>query len=113
MSNDKIIPLENPEGNADVLTSLLRSGARELIKKAVQKFLSQYQDVTDSEGRPLVVRNGYLPERELMTGIGPVDMKIPKARYRGGQSIHLRSELLPSHIKRTKSVETVLPWRRY
>jgi putative transposase len=48
-----------------------------------------------------------------MTGIGPVDMKIPKARYRGGQGIHLRSELLPSHIKRTKSVETGLPWRRY
>ena len=114
MIKDNIISLDNPEVN---VTSLLRSGARELITKAVQselaEFLSQYQDVTDSEGRPLVVRNGYLPERELMTGIGPVDMKIPKARYRGGQGIHLRSELLPSHIKRTKSVETVLPWRRY
>ena len=69
MSNDKVISLENPEGNADVLTDLLRSGARELIKKAVQvelsEFLSQYQDMTDSEGKPLVVRNGYLvvPEK--------------------------------------------------
>ena len=49
MSKDKVISLENP----DVLTGLLRSGARELIKKAVQselaEFLSQYQDVTDSE----------------------------------------------------------------
>jgi putative transposase len=45
-----------------------------LISKAVQtelaEFLSQYQDIQDSEGRPLVVRNGYLPEREIMTGIG-------------------------------------------
>ena len=56
--------LENP----DVLTGLLRSGARELITQAVQtelaEFLSQYQNVTDSKGRPLVVRNGYLPQRD-------------------------------------------------
>ena len=113
MSKDNVISLENPEGNADVLTGLLRSGARELIKKAVQtelaEFLSQYKDRTDSEGKPLVVRNGYLPEREIMTGIGPVDIKVPKTRDRGGQGIHFRSELLPPYIKRTKSVETVLP----
>ncbi len=52
MSKDNIISLDNPEGKADVLTDLLRSGARELIKKAVQtelaEFLSQYQDMTDS-----------------------------------------------------------------
>ncbi len=69
MSKDNIISLENPEVKADVLTDLLRPGARELIKKAVQselaEFLSQYQDMTDSEGRPLVVRNGYLPQRNL------------------------------------------------
>ena len=98
MSKDNVISLENPEVNADVLTSLLRSGARDLITKAVQselaEFLSQYQGMTGSEGRPLVVRNGYLPEREIMTGIGPVDIKVPKTRDRGGQGIHFRSELL-------------------
>ena len=60
MSKDKVISLENPVENKDVLTDLLRSGARELITKAVQtelaEFLSQYQDMTDPEGRPLVVR---------------------------------------------------------
>ena len=61
-------------------------------------------------GRPLVVRNGYLPKREIMTGIGPVDIKVPKTRDRGGQGIHFRSELLPPYIKRTKSVQTLLPW---
>ena len=69
MSKNNVISLENPEVNADVLTDLLRSGARELITQAVQtelaEFLSQYQDMTDSEGRPLVVRNGYLPQRNL------------------------------------------------
>ena len=69
MSKDNVISLENPVENKDVLTDLLRSGARELITKAVQtelaEFLSQYQDMTDPEGRPLVVRNGYLPQRNL------------------------------------------------
>ena len=69
MSKDNVISLENPAENKDVLTDLLRSGARELITKAVQtelaEFLSQYQGMTDPERRPLVVRNGYLPQRNL------------------------------------------------
>ena len=56
MNKDNVISLENLEGNVDVLTSLLRSGARELITKAVQselaEFPSQYQDMTDNQGRP-------------------------------------------------------------
>jgi hypothetical protein len=66
--------------------------------------------MTDSEGKPLVVRNSYLLQRELMTGIGPVDIKVPKTRDRGRQGIHFRSEPLPPYIKRTKNIETVLPW---
>ena len=62
--------------------------------------------MTGSGGRPLVVRNGYLPQREIMTGIGPVDIKVSKTRDRGGQGIHFRSELLPPYIKRTNSIET-------
>jgi putative transposase len=64
---DNVISLENP----DVLTGLLRSGARELITKAVQtelaELLSQCQDMTGSGGRPLMVRNGYLPQRVMCT----------------------------------------------
>ena len=114
MKNDNVIPLGNPEENADLLTGLLRSGARELITQAVQaelaEFLSRYEEVVDDLGRKQVVRNGYLPQREIMTGLGPVDIKVPKTRDRGGQGIHFRSGLLPPYIKRTQSVETVLPW---
>ena len=82
-----------------------------MISKVVQtelaELLSQYQDMTDAGGGPLVVRNGYLPQRELMTGMGPVDIKVPKTRDRGGQGIHFRSELLPriSNVQRA--------WKRY
>ncbi|KMP12006.1 transposase [Candidatus Nitromaritima sp. SCGC AAA799-C22] len=114
MKNDNIISLENPAENSDLLTGLLRAGARELITQAVQaeltEFLSRYEEVTDDLGRRQVVRNGYLPEREIMTGLGPVDIQVPKTRDRSGQKIHFRSELLPPYIKRTQSVETVLPW---
>jgi putative transposase len=114
MKNDNVIPLETPAKNEDLLTHLLRQGARELLTKAVQaeltEFLSQYEDVVDDEGRRAVVRNGYLPERELMTGLGPVDIHVPKTRDRSGEGRHFSSALLPPYIKRTKSIETLLPW---
>jgi len=114
MKKSNIIPLENPEENQDLLTGLLRSGARELITKAVQielsDFLSRYEGITDDLGRRQVVRNGYLPERHIMTGLGAVDIQVPKTRDRSGQGIRFRSELLPPYIKRTRCVEAVLPW---
>jgi putative transposase len=114
MKDDNVISLEKPVENEDSLTGMLRQGAQELISKAVQAeldvFLSQYEDLTDAEGRKSVVRNGYLPEREIMTGIGEVAIKVPRTRDRSGQGIQFRSELLPPYIKRTRSVETVLPW---
>lgn len=114
MKNDNVISLERPEENEDILTRMLRQGAQELISKAVQAelnhFLDQYQDVVDDQGRKSVVRNGYQPERKLMTGVGPVDIQVPKTRDKSGQGIHFRSELLPPYIKRTKSIETLLPW---
>ena len=114
MKNDNVIPLEKPVKNEDLLTVMLRQGARDLIHRAVQaeitEFLAEYQDVVDDQGRRSVVRNGYLPEREILTGIGPVEIQVPKTRDRSGQGIHFRSKLLPPYIKRSKSVETVLPW---
>ena len=52
----------------------------------------------------------YLPARQIMTGLGEVDIRVPKTRDRGGEGRHFRSALLPPYIKRTKSVENVLPW---
>ena len=114
MKNDNVISLEKPAENRDILTEILQAGAKELLTKAVQaeltEFLSQYQDVVDGQGRRAVVRNGYLPQRELMTGLGPVDIQVPKTRDRSGEGRHFSSALLPPYIKRSKSIETLLPW---
>ena len=86
MSNDTTIPFADP-AFTDVLSDLLRDGAQQMIKQAVQAeldtFLNEYKD-TDSAGRRAVVRNGYQPEREILTGLGPLPVALPKTRGRVG-----------------------------
>jgi transposase-like protein len=98
----------------DPLTELLRQGSRELIFHAVEiefgAFLAEYEALLDDEGRRQVVRNGYLPEREVQTGIGPVSVRVPRARDRSGSGIVFHSNLLPPYLRRTKSIEDLIPW---
>lgn len=98
----------------DPLSELLRSGARDLIKQAVEAelsaMLSECADLKLADGRQAVVRNGYLPERTIQTGIGDVAVKVPKVRDRSGSGIHFNSHLLPPYLRRTKSIEELIPW---
>ncbi len=100
--------------NMDPLTELLRNGARELIRNAVEaeleEMLAEYADMKLVDGRQAVVRNGYLPERTIQTGIGDVEIKVPKIRDRSGSGIHFTSQLLPPYLRRTKSIEELIPW---
>lgn len=99
---------------ADPLTELLRNGARDLIRQAVEAelsaMLSEYEDLKLIDGRQAIVRNGYLPERTIQTGIGDVTIKVPKVRDRIGSGIHFQSHLLPPYLRRTKSIEELIPW---
>ena len=76
----------------------------------VETFCAQYAGETDDQGRRAVVRNGYLPEREILTGIGPVAVRVPKTRDRAGEGRCFRSELLPPYLKKTRRLEAVIPW---
>src|SRR5690554_3551889 len=73
-------------------------------------FLEQYADKTLEDGRRAVVRNGYLPERTVQTGIGDVEIKVPKVRDRSGSGVRFNSTLLPPYLKRARSIEELLPW---
>ncbi|QCS47959.1 hypothetical protein FEK30_00380 (plasmid) [Picosynechococcus sp. PCC 11901] len=117
MDKDSLISLPSPEATGtfqDTLTEILRKGACQLIAQAVeeelQNFLAQYKDQRDKQGRKMVVRNGYLPERSVITGIGEVQVKVPKVRDRSGSGIKFNSLLLPPYLKRSKSTEELLPW---
>jgi transposase-like protein len=114
MSKDTTV-LDSSRGPViDELSELLRNGARELIFKAVQEefevFLEGYESLRLMDGRKAVVRNGYLPARKVQTGIGDVEVQVPKSRDRGKNGIKFNSALLPPYLKRTKSVEEMLPW---
>ena len=115
MSKDTIIAFKTPEEErTDPLTDLLRTGAQQLIASAVEaelhELLEHYADSKDEQGRQVVVRNGYLPAREIQTGIGAVKVKVPKVRDRSGSGICFHSSLLPPYLRRTKSMEELLPW---
>ncbi|MEM6426246.1 MAG: IS256 family transposase [Cyanobacteria bacterium P01_D01_bin.128] len=117
MSQDNLIEFKKPETAetfSDALSELLRTGAREIITKAVEaelgEFLSHYAHLRDERGRKGIVRNGYLPERTITTGVGEVEVQVPKVRDRTGSGIKFNSTLLPPYLKRAKSVEEVLPW---
>ena len=115
MDKNTIVELKKrDEISEDPLTELLRSGARKLIAEAVeaelQDFLIQFAELRDQQGRRQVVRNGYLPEREIQTGIGGIKVEIPKVRDKGSQGIKFNSNLIPPYLRKTKSIEDLLPW---
>ena len=117
MIQDNLVKFKTPETSEnfnDALSELLRQGARQIIAQAVEaelnEFLSQYQELRDESGRQGVVRNGYLPARTITTGVGEVEVQVPKVRDRTKNGIKFNSLLLPPYLKRSRSVEEVLPW---
>jgi transposase-like protein len=80
------------------------------VEAEVETLLARYADRRDSQGRQAVVRNGYLPAREVQTGIGSVPGHVPRVRDRSGSGIRFHSAILPPYLRRSKNVETLLPW---
>ena len=109
--NNKVVELNNQP--KDPLNALLKQGARDLLAKAVQAELAAFLDEYASlevDGKQAIVRNGYLPERTIQTGLGELDIKVPKTRDRSGEGHHFNSALLPPYLKRTKAMEEFIPW---
>lgn len=103
---------------ADALTELLRSGARRLLEQAVEAevklYIEQHAGLTDARGHRLVVRNGYLPQRRIQTGIGPVEVRQPRVHDQRtdakGERIRFTSQILPRYLRRTRSIDALIPW---
>jgi putative transposase len=90
---------------------LLQEGARKLLQAAIENEIIEYiqfhKDRRDEEGQRLVVRNGHLPEREIVSGVGPIKVRQPRVRHRdGGQ---FSSAILPKYMRRTPSVDALIP----
>jgi transposase-like protein len=111
--------IQFPVGSVrDALTEVLRNGAQKLLAEAVEAevavYLARHADLRDKDGRRVVVRNGHKNEREIQTGIGPVKVRQPRVNDRrtdeNGQRIRFTSEILPPYLRRTKSIEELIPW---
>ena len=100
-------------GFEDTLSDLLRRGARKLILEAVQvemeTFIESTQALKLADGRQAGVSNGYLPERELLTGLGAVAVQVPKSRDRSQTGLRFSSSLIPPYLKRSQNLEERLP----
>ena len=115
MNQHNAVAFPHPQASAaDPLTEVLRQGAKRLLAQAieaeVETLLACYADERDAQGRQAVVRNGYLPEREVQTGIGAIPVQVPRIRDRSGQGIRFHSSILPPYMRRSRSVEALLPW---
>lgn len=117
MSESTITQLPDPSGfSADPFTEVIRDGARKLIEQAIHAELATLVAAFSNEkledGRARLVRHGYLPERDVMTGIGPVPVKVPRVRDRGAcdDKITFTPSILPRYLRKAKSIEELLPW---
>jgi hypothetical protein len=115
VTDSNVFQLSQPGTLSDPLTEVLRSGARALLAQAVAAevagFLEGHADKLTDDGRQRLVRHGHLPEREIMTGIGPVAVRAPRIRDRvgtGEERIAFSSAILPPYARRSKSLEVLI-----
>lgn len=109
----RIVPL--PDGR-DVLTEICRQGAREMLARAIEAEVADWIDghahLKDETGRRQVVRNGSHPERNILTGLGPIEVKQPRVQDRRppGQRETFNPAVLPPYLRRTKNIDEAIPW---
>jgi transposase-like protein len=119
VEEDSVVPLPRPGTSVidDPLLAVLREGARRMLMQAVEAeveaFLAAHAGLADEQGRRRLVRNGHAPERQIQTGIGPLEVRRPKLRDRGiagDEPIRFTSAILPAYLRRTRNLEELLPW---
>jgi len=118
MENDTTNAQPMSISSRDVLTDILRQGAQKMLAEAIENEVAEYLDrhacLRDEHGHRLVVRNGHLPARMIQTGIGSVEVRQPRVNDKrvdeNGQQIRFSSKILPPYLRRTKSIDELIPW---
>ena len=82
------------------------------VEAEVAAWIDAHSHLKDDAGRRQVVRNGHLPERTIQTGIGEIEVRQPRVYDRrppGGRE-KFTPAVLPPYLRRTKSLEELIPW---
>ena len=100
----------------DVLTEILREGAQTLLVQAIEgevaDWIECHANIKDQDGHRLVVRNGRLPKRKITTGVGQIEIEQPRVHDRrpAAEAEKFTSKFLPPYLRKTKSIEELIPW---
>lgn len=117
MSKGNVVSFKNPAKSIieDHLTEFLKECAQKMLKVAIEaevnEFLKGHEHLSLPAGQQRVVRNGYQPERTIQTGIGNIEIKLPRVRDReiSDEKIQFHSQLIPKYMRRTVTIEVMLP----
>lgn len=106
------LPKQAPATCQNALDELVRQGAQQMLQRAIENevaaYLERYADQGDEKGHRLVVRNGRLPQRQIRTAAGPVEIHQGRVDdQRPGQKFV--SQLLPPYLRRTASLDALVP----
>ena len=119
MKKSNVVRIDRPEAAPkDLLTEIARDGARQMLVAAleveVEAFIASHQELIADDGRRRVVRNGHLPKRPVQTGIGAIEVEVPRVRDRGGDgnaaAVKFSSKIVPPYLRRSQSLDDFLPW---
>lgn len=94
------------------LDEVLRNRAKKLLQEAIEtevaEYVQQFQELKDAMNRRVVTKNGYLPERDILTGLGSVNIRQPRVKDRR-EGASFSSQILPKYKRRTPSLEAAIP----
>jgi len=114
MEKTNVVTIKNrvDQDTFSPLEQIIRKGAQQLLQFAIEEEVAEYIDkhanVVDMQGHRVIVRNGHMPEREIVTGIGPVSIKQPRVRDHSGKT-RFTSKILPPFMRRVPSVDALIP----
>ena len=113
----EVVEFRSQFGETSPLDELVRTGAQRMLQTAieaeVQEFVAVHGDRRDAGGNRLVVRNGYQPARELLTGAGRLEVRQPRVRDNSAQKegrVRFSSSILPPYLRRSKAIDELIPW---
>jgi transposase-like protein len=113
----EVLAFRSQFGVTSALDELVRAGAQRMltavIEAEVEDFIHEYSDRRDANGNRLVVRNGYKPRRNILTGAGRLEVEPPRVRDNSPEKddrVVFSSKILPAYLRRAKSIDELIPW---
>ena len=99
-----------------VLEQVARDGAKKMLQLAleneVEEFIQKHSGLKGENGNKVVIKNGYMPERQIVTGMGPLPIKQPRVddrNLKGYLVDRFTSNILPRYLKRIPSINNLVP----